>query len=317
MLYLEGRSTLKTPWNDRYIHVRTRSGGVNQRSHCSRDRGHSLFPWTCAFDVDIFIDDDKKPYLYFPGRSTDGIYVAPLDPKDLTWFAAAPKHLFGCQPAHRWERWGESNKYLTEAWIEGPRIFKRNGIYHLEYSGSGRQLVAVPYDRSRQSSRRAAARHERHRIRRERQHVCAYQRNAAAGPGAVTDPAERRFRSRAAHHQQASEPESARPCSSKRPGHDAAYALDNSNGTWLEAEDDAQPSLTIDLGSTTEFAAEQLFTVDPVYCGPQPHRIHRRRSAPRSKPRAPHVSSAPLGITEFTVFGKAVQTPKTVSPPLS
>jgi hypothetical protein len=51
--------------------------------------------------------------------------------------------------------------------------------------------------------------------------------------------------------------------SSQRPGHDAAYALDNSNGTWWEpAEEDAQPSLTIDLGSATQFADEQLFTVD-------------------------------------------------------
>src|SRR5579872_7467858 len=38
-----------------------------------------------------------------------------------------------------------------------------------------------------------------------------------------------------------------------------AYALDNANGTWWEpAEDDARPSLTIDLGSTTQFADEQL-----------------------------------------------------------
>ena len=37
-------------------------------------------PWVGAFDVDIFVDDDQKPYLYFPGRSTDGMYVVPLDP---------------------------------------------------------------------------------------------------------------------------------------------------------------------------------------------------------------------------------------------
>jgi hypothetical protein len=51
--------------------------------------------------------------------------------------------------------------------------------------------------------------------------------------------------------------------SSQRPGHEAAYALDDSNGTWWEpAEDDAQPSLTVDLGSITQFENEQLFTVD-------------------------------------------------------
>jgi hypothetical protein len=51
--------------------------------------------------------------------------------------------------------------------------------------------------------------------------------------------------------------------SSQRSGHEAAYALDDSNGTWWEpAEDDANPTLTIDLGSITEFESEQLFTVD-------------------------------------------------------
>ena len=51
--------------------------------------------------------------------------------------------------------------------------------------------------------------------------------------------------------------------SSQRPGHDAAYAIDNSAGTWWEpAEEDAQPAITIDLGPATEFDPEQLFTVD-------------------------------------------------------
>jgi len=77
-------------------------------------------PWTGAFDVDIFIDDDNKPYLYFPGRSTDGIYVVPLDPKSLNRFAAAPRHLFGFDPSHVWERWGDRNEYTNVAWIEGP-----------------------------------------------------------------------------------------------------------------------------------------------------------------------------------------------------
>lgn len=51
--------------------------------------------------------------------------------------------------------------------------------------------------------------------------------------------------------------------SSQRTGHDAAYAVDNSNGTWWEpAEDDNQPTLTIDLGPATEFDREQQFTID-------------------------------------------------------
>ena len=40
--------------------------------------------------------------------------------------------------------------------------------------------------------------------------------------------------------------------SSQQPGHDAAYAIDNSNGTWWEpAPTDAQPTLTIELSPAT------------------------------------------------------------------
>jgi hypothetical protein len=51
--------------------------------------------------------------------------------------------------------------------------------------------------------------------------------------------------------------------SSQRTGHEAAYAIDNSNGTWWEsAEDDKQPSLSLDLGPATEFDYVQQFMID-------------------------------------------------------
>ena len=62
-----------------------------------------------------------------------------LDPKDLTRFAEKPTHLFGFNPMHAWERYGEMNEYPGVAWIEGPWVIKRNGIYYLEYSASGTQ----------------------------------------------------------------------------------------------------------------------------------------------------------------------------------
>ena len=43
--------------------------------------------WNGAFDVDIYVDDDNKPYLYYPGRGVSGIYVVPLDPNDISRFA--------------------------------------------------------------------------------------------------------------------------------------------------------------------------------------------------------------------------------------
>ena len=53
--------------------------------------------------------------------------------------------------------------------------------------------------------------------------------------------------------------------SSQQPGRDAAYAVDNSSGTWWEpSSDDAQPTLTIELSPATRFDVVQLFTIDSV-----------------------------------------------------
>lgn len=270
--------------------------------------------WKGAFDVDIFVDDDNKPYLYFPGRSTDGIYVAPLDPKDLTMFAAAPKHLFGFKTEHVWERWGENNEYLNTAWIEGPWVMKRNGVYYLEYSASGTQWMSYasgvytarsPLGPFTYSPRNPLLR-KTTGIVTGPGHGCIvngpdgnwwvfytivmanppggrrlgmdpvgfdaqgnmYVRSVSEtpqwAPGVVSNPGRdgdsgsiplsvNKLR---AMNQRGS-------FSSQRPGHDAAYAVDGTNGAWWEpAENDAQPTLTVDLGSITEFEDPQYFTVD-------------------------------------------------------
>ena len=95
--------------------------------------------WNGPFDMDIFIDDDNKPYLYYPGRGVSGIFVVPLDPNDLTKFAGPPRHLFAFNKDHVWERYGEMNEYTDVAWIEGPWMQKHNGTYYLQYSASGTQ----------------------------------------------------------------------------------------------------------------------------------------------------------------------------------
>ena len=95
--------------------------------------------WNGAFDTHIFIDDDGQPYLFWPGRGVSGIYGVKLDPDDLTRFASEPVHLFSFNPMHAWERYGEMNEYPGVAWIEGPWVIKRNGVYYLEYSASGTQ----------------------------------------------------------------------------------------------------------------------------------------------------------------------------------
>jgi hypothetical protein len=53
--------------------------------------------------------------------------------------------------------------------------------------------------------------------------------------------------------------------SSQQPGHEAAYAVDNSSGTWWEPNPtDAAPAVMIELSPATRFDAVQLFTIDSV-----------------------------------------------------
>jgi hypothetical protein len=51
--------------------------------------------------------------------------------------------------------------------------------------------------------------------------------------------------------------------SSEQPGRFAAYAVDNSSGTWWEpAPNDTMPTLTVELSPATRFDVVQLFTID-------------------------------------------------------
>ena len=104
-----------------------------------KNTGPVEYGWNGGFDTKIFVDDDNQPYLFWPGRGISGIYGVRLDPDDLTRFMDRPTHLFGFNPDHKWECYGEMNEYPGVAWIEGPWVIKRNGTYYLEYSASGTQ----------------------------------------------------------------------------------------------------------------------------------------------------------------------------------
>ena len=369
-------------------------------------------PWVGAFDVDIFVDDDNKPYLYFPARSTEGIDVVPLDPDHLNRFMAVPKRLFGFDRSHVWERYGEMNEYPDVSWIEGPWMMKRGGTYYLQYSASGTQWLSYatgmytsksptgPFTYSpvnpvlrkttgvvtgtahgsivegpdgnwwqfytivmsnppggRRVGMDPVGFDERGNL-----FVRGPSETPQWGPGAVPDPAR--------HGDSGSLPltinkmramNSRSTFSSQRPGHEAAYAIDNSTGTWWEpTEDDRQPSITVDLGPATEFDPIQLFRVDssrilfaagrgfgppgampaaPKADGAVAHRYRIEVSTdgkafttlldktlntvtryvefdevPPSTCRFvrltltdwPRSTTTPLGVIEFTVFGKAV-----------
>ncbi len=271
--------------------------------------------WNGAFDVDIFVDDDETPYLYYPGRGVSGIYVVPLDPEDLRRFAGPPQHLFGFDPDHVWERYGESNEYTDVAWVEGPWLEKHEGTYYLEYSASGTQWKTYaegyytapsplgPFTYApnnpllRKTDGLVTGTAHGSIVEGPDQHLWQFYTivlsNPPGGrrvgmdpvafdeaghmsvcisdtprwaPGVVADPArDGDSGSIPVSINKVRSMNAASRFSSERPGHYAAYAVDDATGTWWEpSPSDAQPTLTVDLGPATRFDVVQLFTVDSV-----------------------------------------------------
>ncbi len=270
--------------------------------------------WNGPFDMKIFIDDDNKPYLYFPGRGISGIYVVQLDPTDLTKFAGPVKHLFAFNSEHVWERYGEMNEYTDVAWVEGPWLLKRNGIYYLEYSASGTQwkTYAEGYYTSKSPMGPFTYAPDNPLLlktdglvtgtahgsivegpdgnfwqfytivlsnppggRRIGMDRIVFNKNGNMSvkvtdtpqwaPGVVTDPAKGNSGSIPVTINKIRAMNALSKFSSEQPGHDAAYAVDNSSGTWWEpAPTDSLPTLTVELSPATRFDMVQLFTIDGV-----------------------------------------------------
>jgi hypothetical protein len=270
--------------------------------------------WTGSFDVAMFVDDDNKPYLYYAGRSTDGIYVVPLDPQAPYKFTAEPKHLFGYNADHVWERYGDRNEYIADSWIEGPWVIKREGTYYLQYCAPGTQWLTYatgvyisrnPLGPFKYAGKNPILRKTTGLVtgtghgsvvqgpegnwwqfytivlanppggRRIGMDPVGFDQDGNMfvrgpsdtpqwAPGVVADPLRNGDsgsipltvnKSRTLNTQSS--------FSSQRPGRDAAYATDDSNGTyWQPAADDAEPTLTIDLGPATTFDPEEQFIVD-------------------------------------------------------
>jgi xylan 1,4-beta-xylosidase len=271
--------------------------------------------WNSAFDMDLFIDDDNKPYLYYPGRGVSGIFVVPLDTNDLTRFAGPPVHLFAFNSAHVWERYGEMNEYPDVAWVEGPWLQKHNGTYYLEYSASGTQwkTYAEGYYTAKSPMGPFTYALNNPLLRKTDGLVTGTAHGSIVeGPGGqlwqfytiVLDnpPGGRRIgmdpiafdkvgnmscritdtpqwapgvvADAAKDGDSGSIPVTINKIramnalsrfSSELSGHEAAYAVDNSSGTWWEpSSTDTQPTLTIELSPATRFDVVQLFTIDSV-----------------------------------------------------
>jgi xylan 1,4-beta-xylosidase len=270
--------------------------------------------WNGAFDVDIFIDDDNKPYLYYPGRGVSGIYVVPLDPDDLSRFAGPVKHLFGFNSDHIWERYGEMNEYTDVAWIEGPWMEKHNGTYYLQYSASGTQwktyaegyytaksplgpfkyapnnpllrktegLVTGPAHGSivegpdgqlwqfytivlsnPPGGRRIGM--DRVIFDKDGNMSVTVTDTPQWGPKVITDPLKGNSGSVPVSINKINAMNNLSRFSSQQPGREAAYAVDNSSGTWWEpVPTDTLPSLTVELSPATRFDVVQLFNIDGI-----------------------------------------------------
>jgi hypothetical protein len=310
--------------------------------------------WYGPFDMHIFIDDDSKPYLYYPGRGVTGIFVVPLDPSNLTRFAAPPKRLFTFNPDHVWERYGEMNEYTEVAWIEGPWLQKHNGTYYLEYSASGTQwkTYAEGYYTAKNPMGPFTYAPNNPLVRRTEglvtgtahgsivegpdkrlwQFYTIVLNNPPGGrrvgmdpitfdndgnmsvrvtdtpqwaPGVVPDPArEADSGSMAVTINKVRAMNAQSRFSSQQPGHDAAYAVDNSSGTWWEpGAEDAQPTLTLDLGPATRFDVVQLFTIDSLrlmFTGGG--RFGGRRGSSATTTNAPPTAPGPSALPPTTAY---------------
>ena len=268
--------------------------------------------WNGAFDVDIFIDDNNKPYLYYPGRGVSGIYVVPLDPNDISKFAGPVKHLFGFNSNHVWERYGEMNEYTDVAWVEGPWLQKHNGIYYLEYSASGTQwktyaegyyTAKSPMGPFKYASNNPLLRKTEGLVtgpahgsivegpdgnlwqfytivlsnppggRRIGMDRVIFNKNGNISvkvtdtpqwaPGTVSNPKNGNSGSIPVTINKIRAMNALSKFSSEQPGREAAYAVDNSSGTWWEPVlADTMPTLTVELSPATRFDVVQLFTID-------------------------------------------------------
>ena len=270
--------------------------------------------WNGAFDMDIYIDDDNTPYLYYAGRGISGIFGVKLDPGDLTRFAGPVKHLIRFNSGHIWERYGEMNEYPDVAWVEGPWMQKHNGRYYLQYSASGTQwktyaegyytsdspLGPFTYASNNPLMRKTEGlvtgtahgsivegpdgnlwqfytivlsnppggrRIGMDRILFDKDGRMSVEISDTPqwAPGVVNDPAKGGSRSIPVTINKIRAMNALSTFSSEQPGRFAAYAVDNSSGTWWAPEpSDKSPTLTIELSPATRFDVVQLFTVDGV-----------------------------------------------------
>ncbi|MDD6094246.1 MAG: family 43 glycosylhydrolase [Clostridia bacterium] len=89
-----------------------------------------------CYDPMVFSDDDGRLYLYY-STGQPLILGAELSSDNPTQLLGVPEVMFRFNPDHIWERCGEYNEDGCICSMEGPWMYKKNGIYYLIYCAPG------------------------------------------------------------------------------------------------------------------------------------------------------------------------------------
>lgn len=87
---------------------------------------------TRNYDPMLFSDDDGRFYLYYTTGAPEILGVE-LDADNPIQLLSEPAVQIRYNPDHVWERMGEYNDDGSRCSLEGPWMFKRNGVYYLTY----------------------------------------------------------------------------------------------------------------------------------------------------------------------------------------
>ncbi len=96
----------------------------------------------CNFpDVMLFADDDGRLYVYgCLDAKTPGIIGAELDAQRPTQLITPIQTLIRFSSANTWECFGEWNQNPQVSYMEGPFMYKKNGVYYLTYCAPGTEF---------------------------------------------------------------------------------------------------------------------------------------------------------------------------------
>ena len=96
------------------------------------------FPYG-QMDPCLFVDDNKRMYLYYGCSDKSPIYGIEINTKNFNP-KGKPKELIDShKDDYGWERKGDNNELKENPWMEGAWMTKHHGKYYLQYAAPGTQ----------------------------------------------------------------------------------------------------------------------------------------------------------------------------------